>query len=713
MYGTFNMYGGTVRDGIANDLGGTLFVNSGATFNMYGGKILGGTASSYPCVYSRGYNTFSGDASVDKMHIAPNSSMGIAIGDQLIIDGTYTGSLSLSIGGLSSPDTDVGNSIHNADISGADIYFNNSDMLVQTEGTDLVTYMPKTVKIAETGEGYDTLKDAVSAAQAGQTLILQADTSEAVSVSKNITLDLKGQNISNTLTAQTDATVAVMDSRTADFSIYDSIYGKIKEVQGNVVGASATESRNPYLRIDETNGVSFHAVGLNIKSMALRPSEGGLYFKNNFAGDSMVAEKVTSFGVALSLTGTPNEATLTNEKYFTRFDKEKFNTGENATSTLLTGILKNTNGYNTNQRNAGLPIYGRAYAEFGEGQYLFGVTRQRSFKEQVTGTHNKFAALNASQKNSLMQLYNLFPRILGAWKLNALENYIKEYDENTLNILFIGDSSCHYWTEELWGLLNAAGYENVNVCNLYKSGCTLKMYWNGNKNNTADYEFRTANANGLTEVEGYTLQDALKEYKWDVISFQNSKTTMSSNNVETALGNIRPYLGDLLSLAKQYNPNATYYWHQNWSPEIGYSNSSYAMKTIEQRDTMTQVQADVADIVAAEYGLKVIPTGDAWTPIRDLPLFTTPIEGVDVEKFTLCTRIQNGAYRDDLGHDGDMGGGQYLNACVAFEVITGQSCIGNTFRPVYTMGSLDCSLSEEKIGILQTTANAAVEARKN
>ena len=50
----------------------------------------------------------------------------------------------------------------------------------------------------------------------------------------------------------------------------------------------------------------------------------------------------------------------------------------------------------------------------------------------------------------------------------------------------------------------------------------------------------------------------------------------------------------------------------------------------------------------------------------------------------------------------DGAGGQYLNACVWFETLTGQSCIGNTWRPdTY-------ELSESMIAALQQAAHRAV-----
>jgi hypothetical protein len=59
----------------------------------------------------------------------------------------------------------------------------------------------------------------------------------------------------------------------------------------------------------------------------------------------------------------------------------------------------------------------------------------------------------------------------------------------------------------------------------------------------------------------------------------------------------------------------------------------------------------------------------------------------------------------DNQHDGDIGGGQYLSACVWFEVITGKNCIGNLFRPGYP-------LPEEKILTLQQAAHQVAESRK-
>ena len=66
----------------------------------------------------------------------------------------------------------------------------------------------------------------------------------------------------------------------------------------------------------------------------------------------------------------------------------------------------------------------------------------------------------------------------------------------------------------------------------------------------------------------------------------------------------------------------------------------------------------------------------------------------------LCCRLgkSNGdvANAGDGYHDGDIGGGQLLNACVWFEIITGKSVIGNGYIPNYaTTATLSADLASK------------------
>ena len=75
----------------------------------------------------------------------------------------------------------------------------------------------------------------------------------------------------------------------------------------------------------------------------------------------------------------------------------------------------------------------------------------------------------------------------------------------------------------------------------------------------------------------------------------------------------------------------------------------------------------------------------------------------------MCARLAVNGGEGDYLHDGDVGGGQYLSACVWFETLTGRSCVGNPFRPVYKLKDKEYFLSEELIEILQNAAHQAVQ----
>ena len=283
-------------------------------------------------------------------------------------------------------------------------------------------------------------------------------------------------------------------------------------------------------------------------------------------------------------------------------------------------------------------------------------------------------------------------------------------EDDVMNILLIGDSSCYYWTDELYGLLAAAGYENANVCNLYYSGCTPQMYWQWHQEDAAKYQLFTVNANGREMIDSCSLEMALEFKNWDIISFKNNSASYNKPTGEVSLATTEPYLTNLLEYARGLHPMSRYCWQQNWAVELGYSNSAYTMSDLAQRSNMYQNIRYVSREISQKHGLEVVPCGDAWEKVRDLELFRTPMEQLPLEALTMCTRISGGKIMDDFGHDGDIGGGQYLNACVWFEVVTGQSCMGNPFRPVYELSGMDFSLTEEKIDILQKAAHDAVAA---
>lgn len=274
-------------------------------------------------------------------------------------------------------------------------------------------------------------------------------------------------------------------------------------------------------------------------------------------------------------------------------------------------------------------------------------------------------------------------------------------EDEELNILLIGNSYSYYWCDELYGMLAAAGHEDAKVYNVYYSGCKLYQHWDWLVNHENNYQLFCNDKNGRRKEAGVGMTYCLSRENWDVISFQQSGSYVyGTNGSEEKLRNsVAEHLPLLYDYIRERFPMAKYYWLQSWVHEIG--EGSKGLDTLQQQTAVTSWQRNVAKEVCSQYGFTRVPCGDAWEAVRHHPL-------IRENGYTLTARIQKGKQIDDLSHDGDIGGGQYLNACVWFERLLDQSCVGNAFRPKYELDGEDLSLSQAKIALLQKTAHEAV-----
>ena len=263
--------------------------------------------------------------------------------------------------------------------------------------------------------------------------------------------------------------------------------------------------------------------------------------------------------------------------------------------------------------------------------------------------------------------------------------YVPQENE-VVNILMVGNSFCYYYPDELFGLAKEAGIK-LNICNVYYSGCTIQQHYNWWKNGESKYQFFIYNENGRRKIENCNLETCLSAFDWDVISIQDGSGTYRTGGVTGALSAREPGLTELLKLFKERFPSADLYWHHTWALQVGYERNGFAVPDTETQTKHYRDQCTLTQNVVKKHGLTVIPSGEAWQIARANELIGD----------TLCMA--------DCQHDGEEGGGQYLNACVWFEMLTGRSVIGNTYRPPY-------NLLEEKIPVLQQAAHDAVTEGK-
>ena len=298
-------------------------------------------------------------------------------------------------------------------------------------------------------------------------------------------------------------------------------------------------------------------------------------------------------------------------------------------------------------------------------------------------------------------------------------------NDDTLSILMVGNSFCYYYVEELYGLLMAnpdpnRGYEKVQIFNLYYSGCSLTQHLNWWKANTPNYQLYKTDAEGRIEMEPskqWTLENALVQGRWDYISLQGSVAGGSyisgGQNLHTLIGQTAQ---PLLDRFHELHPYAQLLWHRTWPFEVGRisGKTTYTEEMLEKYDTGIQAACEYMCgefTQDKDYTLTMVNSGAAWVRARQA---NAKLETSLIPEGGLCARLgkrNEGTFpyfpsNPDAGdgyHDGDIGGAQFLNACVWYETITGQSCLDNPYKPTKENGKYE--LSDEFAALLRNAAH--------
>lgn len=296
-------------------------------------------------------------------------------------------------------------------------------------------------------------------------------------------------------------------------------------------------------------------------------------------------------------------------------------------------------------------------------------------------------------------------------------------NKKKLNLLMIGSSFCYYYVEELVALAETIGVD-LTLGNMYKSGASMKEYKDyvdGDPNNKLNL-FIT-DKNGRRKVKSSTSWQDCISYKsdWDIITIQHHFG--ASSDLQKSYSDVATNIGTVLEAVKNKFPNAVLGMQEEWAYGIGYDKSATGGKKIgtkeKQQETYRVIQ-NVTKRIANEYGLFYVPTGDAWQYARQSTAVDDNLNRrILGSNFSVLIEAPENTGEGDYYHDGDIGGGRYLNACVWFETLFGQSCIGNTYRPQYPIdddrlnlnpdyNKMNSDNSEEYIKILQEAAHKAV-----
>lgn len=556
IYGTVNMYGGTVIGNHVANNGGAVCLLSGAKgFYMYGGKVVGGKADNLGnCIYvpSGAEVKLSGNATVDEIYFAGSSA------STLTVAGNYTGKATLKFANTPAAGADIGN-VENVAMGKENLPISGTRLYATVSGANLVATKLTGAVIEDTY--YNTLAAALAAAKKGDTVKL-LESATTATTPDGITLDLNGWNI-DSLTA--NGKLYVKDSATDDFTVEDVYgYGKIVALTGNAAPAEG------YFALRE-NGTSFHHYMLKLTKVNLRPGATGIYYSAQIQMDEVTRKKAENWGIAVS-TNTDTPAADDDSSLCT--------VGTN--SVLVSGIM---DGEATDAVDAATLIYGRPYIKFTDGSYLYGNVCSTTL-QQVTETVDKLAwgNITLAQNRALTAMYDTYKAEMNTWAVNNLHNSAAKKqaaaDDGVFKAIVIGNSASVDATSLLAAIFQAEAPDQEFVLGcMYESGCSVKGHVGFLEDDAAAYTYYKNTGSDQygrwTLYKESTLQDGLTDQNWDVVIFQELHTvsgllpTFTDNNhLETLITYVVDQLG--------YEPKLT--WHSvGIIPEIPQAYVDYVL----------------------------------------------------------------------------------------------------------------------------------------
>ena len=284
-------------------------------------------------------------------------------------------------------------------------------------------------------------------------------------------------------------------------------------------------------------------------------------------------------------------------------------------------------------------------------------------------------------------------------------------EAKTVRILTIGNSFSRNATNHLDDLALAGGHTLIHTP-LVIAGASFQVHADKARKNLED---PTAEAGLYTNGKG--LKENLVAEKWDYVTIQQA--SIKSHDFST----YQPFAGILRDLISEHAPQAKLLIHQTWAYRV--DDPRFSAKTPKAGEPKTQEEmfrglTSAYDRLAAEFGAKVIPVGDAmhaadsdpeWGFKPDTAFDVKTAKQPELPKQTHSLHVgwrwvkSKDGKKTTLGMDGHHANlaGEYLGACVWYEVLFGESAVGNSYIPK--------GMDADYAHFLQRTAHQAVQAR--
>lgn len=549
---------------------------------------------------------------------------------------------------------------------------------------------------------YASNEDAAKNCAAGQYIKLY--TNSDLVLTKDLYVDFNGHSVS----VSGDYALYGMDASGDGYTAPAAVVTGEAVANVQTYDITYAPNGNTYIAIVDNGNVTYHRLSMKITGVSIRPSADGMYYTAKWSCDDTVKELISAYGVVASVEDMP-DANFAQDgtNLWTTFDKSSFVSGQAKAGAVIDSIMMTPEDKaditaEKNDVNGKLPVYAKAYIAFQDGPVCISNDDIRySLYDVMNGLDRLIVEKPIQYRKYNLNARNFYEKWkdggMGDWQLKKIP---KPADDGVIDVLMVGNSWNYYYVQELYGLATAAGVD-MRVCNAYYSGCPMDKHYNWWQNGESHYQYFETYTDGRKEKgNGVSLEWCLVQREWDVITLNLGGSEMRTKPTEEVIAYNIPFAESLFGYFGESFPDADLYMHQTWAYELGYTkyNGAFTIDTVEEQMAYTQKTRDVVTAICEATGVERINTGDAWE------LYRAACTEQGIEN-NLCARLGNNNNQGDKSHDGDIGGGQYLNACVWFEVLTGLDCRDTTYVPHY---SDNFPITETMANMLQDAAHTAV-----
>ena len=510
-------------------------------------------------------------------------------------------------------------------------------------------------------------------------------------------VDLAGQNV--TVSGNAEASVTCFDSANTNYAAYGVLTmngPKLVNTFTNIVDGIT------YVTIAESqeNAYSFHCLDMRVSGVSVRPGSAGVYYSCTWKCDDVLKAQLKTAGVAVSVANMPGTDFATdNDTLYTEFGAENLRNGEEYNSVLINKIFDES--VSNNATRGATNIYATPYVVLQNGK---SIVRADEFKHSLKSVLQLFdQKAYYANKPTLENFYQKWESAMQNWDFTNIGK--KPQDDNVLRILMGGNSFAYYYVEELYGLLMEnlpEGVTEVEVYNIYYSGRGFYTHWlKWSTQAEGDYHLFKTDKYGrreLTPIGKWTFEEVLAMENWDYIGLQGvGKSDIgdyaSHATLDAKCEDLAIYAEELFGYIHEMFPYTQLLWHRTWAQEVGRVTNTgftYTEEYNERYDPGMQYVCDYMTEVFDQdkpYDLVQVNSGAAWREARRLneTLDLLPYGG-------LCAMLARNTYGDkrpgsgDGQHDGDIGGGQLINAYMWYMTITGDNDLtDNNYKPDYEM----------------------------